>query len=613
VASVIVFLVAVVARFEGVVPGADWRLAVTSLVWVVGFRIAGLFALGCQRYCWRDGSFAHEAALAKAVALGSIGLTAASLLKLGPPRIPVSVLFIDWAVATVVFGGMHALVRLLGERLKRPGRGTHAVNALVLGAGEAGEAVLREVQGRPGMGLRIVGIVSSEVSTHGSIVAGSRVLGPPGDLADHVARSGAKTLLIPVPATPAREARALLDCCRTIGIRGQLVPGLHELLQGKMKVQPREVEIHELLRRAPVSLDDAAIGRFLRGRVVLVTGASGSIGRELCRQILIFEPAQLVLLDHSENGVFYLERELTELAGGCTLVTAIADITDVGRIRSLMERHRPAVVFHAAAHKHVPMMELSPGEGVKNNVNGTRIIADESIRIGVEAFVMVSTDKAVNPSSVMGACKRLAEMYVQALSDRTTSRLVTVRFGNVLGSTGSVVPIFREQIRNGGPLTVTHPEMTRYFMTIPEAAQLILQAGTFGRGGEIYVLDMGEPVSVLNLARDMIHLSGLVEGRDIEIEYTGMRPGEKLWEELYDDGETRRPTPNPKIFALDHRPISLDDLEPALDHLLKAADGPDHRIIALISELVPEYLNGSPADGTAVSARGGAEQVAALR
>jgi FlaA1/EpsC-like NDP-sugar epimerase len=605
-----VFIGAVVLRFEGAVSSTEWLIALTSLGWVVGFRLAGLLAFGCERYAWRDCSLAHATDLAKAVSLGSIGLTAASLLHLGPPRIPVSVLLIDWGGAIMVFGGIHALVRVVERRLDPSAQGLHTIRALVLGTGEAGQSLIREIQSRPWMGFSVVGIVASEASSQGSILAGVRVLGHPSALADHVSRSGAESLLIPIPATPVREARALIAACRSIGICGHLVPGFEELLQGKMKVQTREVDTYELLRREPVTLDSSAIGRFLRGRVVLVTGASGSIGREICCQILGFEPALLVLLDHSENGVFYLLRELEALAGVSELVPAIADITDVGRIRSLMERYRPAVVFHAAAHKHVPMMEICPGEGIKNNVNGTRIIADESIRIGVEAFVMISTDKAVNPSSVMGACKRLAEMHVQGLADRTTTRLVTVRFGNVLGSTGSVVPIFREQIKNGGPITVTHPDMTRYFMTIPEAAQLVLQAGTFGRSGEIYVLDMGEPVSVLQLARDMIRLSGLVEDRDIEIEFTGARPGEKLWEELYDDGEERRPTPNAKIFALEHRPVSFADLEPALDRLLEAADGPDDRIIALISELVPEYLPGPVARRPIAHTREDTEQVA---
>ncbi|MBX6316223.1 MAG: polysaccharide biosynthesis protein, partial [Isosphaeraceae bacterium] len=387
-----------------------------------------------------------------------------------------------------------------------------------------------------------------------------------------------------------REVRALAHVCDAAGLKAQVVPGFDALLSGALTVQPRDVDIQDLLCREPIRLDGEAIGRFLEGRVILVTGASGSIGSEICRQVLTFRPARLILVDHSENGLFYLERGLHALTPAATeVITRVASITDASRIRALFAWDRPHVVFHAAAHKHVPMMEANPGEAVKNNVFGTRTVVDEALRAGVEAFVMISTDKAVKPTSIMGVCKRLAEAYVQSLSGLTPTRLVTVRFGNVLGSTGSVVPIFREQIRQGGPVTVTHPDMTRYFMTIPEAAQLVLQAGAQGGGGEIFVLDMGEPVKVLDLARDMIRLSGQAEGRDVQIVFTGLRPGEKLYEELYDDGEELLATAHPKIRAARHRPYPPEQLYAGLDRLAAAVDGPADRVVAILAELVPSY------------------------
>jgi FlaA1/EpsC-like NDP-sugar epimerase len=357
-----------------------------------------------------------------------------------------------------------------------------------------------------------------------------------------------------------------------------------------LRTQPRELDIEDLLCRAPVWIDNRLIGEFLRDRVILVSGAAGSIGAEICRRVLAFRPETLILVDQWENGLFFLERELLLAADGAKVIPRVASITDAGRIRRILNDFQPAVVLHAAAHKHVPMMEANPGEAVKNNLLGTRTLVDEAVRAGVAAFVMTSTDKAVNPTSCMGACKLLAELYLQAFSVQTPdTRLVTVRFGNVLGSNGSVVPIFLEQIRHGGPVTVTHPDMTRFFMTIPQAAQLVLQGGALGRGGEVFVLDMGEPVRVLDLARDMIRLSGLTEGKDIEIVFSGPRPGEKLNEEPYGDTGESLPRPHPQIIQTRSRPCSLEWLRDELKRLSLVVDGCDEEIISALKRLVPEY------------------------
>ncbi len=350
--------------------------------------------------------------------------------------------------------------------------------------------------------------------------------------------------------------------------------------------QPRPVAAADLLAREPIELDDPAVHKWIAGRRVLVTGAAGSIGSELCRQLLLLAPAKLVLVDRSETGQFFLERELRELCPDADVDVAMADVADGDRLWHVFDEHRPQIVVHAAAYKHVPMMESHPGEAVKNIVLATRTLADLADEFDCEAFVLISTDKAVNPTSVMGSCKRLAEQYVEARAASSACRFVTVRFGNVLDSAGSVVPIFREQIARGGPVTVTHPDMVRYFMTIPEAAQLVLQAGAMGRGGEIFVLDMGRPVRIVDLARSMIRLSGLRVGEDVEIHFTGLRPGEKLFEELYGAGEERRPTAHPKIMAAAGEPRPLAEVIADVRRLEAAVHAPNEALREMLREVV---------------------------
>jgi FlaA1/EpsC-like NDP-sugar epimerase len=348
------------------------------------------------------------------------------------------------------------------------------------------------------------------------------------------------------------------------------------------------LDVARLMGRCAVNLDTPELQRFIAGKRILVTGAGGSIGSEICRQIMRFCPGELVLLDRAENALFEIDRELRHQWVGAPLVPLIADICDLGRITGVFARHTPEVVFHAAAHKHVPMMESNPGEAVKNNVFGTKIVADAAARHGAEAFVMISTDKAVNPTSVMGATKRMAELYVQSKNSGST-RFLAVRFGNVLGSSGSVVPIFRKQIAAGGPVTVTHPEMKRYFMTIPEASQLVMQAGAIGQGGEIFVLDMGEPVRILDLAHEMIRRAGLVVGRDIELKITGIRPGEKLYEELSCDNEQTCPTAHEKIRVWQLPTATTEQIDQALTRLLAIIDAPRAEVIDALCTCVPEY------------------------
>jgi len=395
-------------------------------------------------------------------------------------------------------------------------------------------------------------------------------------------------VLVTAGSVTGKELRRLMERCRAAGATLKVIPALDQLLDGQHRVTIRDVEINDLLRRAPVELDSAAIAGLLRNKVVLVTGAGGSIGSELCRQVLRFEPRTLVLVERAENNLFYVDRELRQVAGRTVVQACVGDVLDRRRLAHVFRTHQPEVVFHAAAHKHVPMMEANPGEALKNNVLGTKRVADAAHRHGALAFVMISTDKAVNPTSVMGVSKQLAERYVHALSQRSSTKFVVVRFGNVLGSNGSVVPLFQEQIRRGGPITVTHPDMTRYFMTIPEASQLVLQAAAMGRGGEIFVLDMGEPVRILDLAKDLVRLSGLTPD-DIEIEFTGTRPGEKLYEELYFEDEEMLPTPHPKLSVAYHRPTSVAEVQGAILRLVRLVHGPSDVIHAALQQVAHRY------------------------
>jgi FlaA1/EpsC-like NDP-sugar epimerase len=394
--------------------------------------------------------------------------------------------------------------------------------------------------------------------------------------------------ILAMPSASGARTREVVSACRSVNIETKTLPSLQQILTGDVNVSMlRDVAIEDLLRREPVELDKRSMGSLLEGKRVLITGGAGSIGSELARQALVFNPSTIALVDHNENALFFLERELKRAFPRTDVRTIVGDIKDARRVRQILQHIQPHVVLHAAAHKHVPLMEANPTEAIKNNVFGTRTVADLSHAFGVETFVLVSTDKAVNPSSVMGASKRIAEMHVQSLSGGRT-RFVAVRFGNVLGSAGSVIQVFREQIAAGGPVTVTHPDMRRYFMTIPEACQLVLQAGAMAQGGEIFVLDMGEPVSVMDMARDMIRMSGLEPERDVAIEIVGPRPGEKLCEELLLDAETHERTVHPKILVGRIPSTPRARLDEYFERLVGVTDAPPNEVRAALASIVPE-------------------------
>jgi len=576
---------------------------------VLAIRVFFFYRFGLFRSLWRYTGAKDLVGILWATTLSTAGLVL--FLVLGFSSFPRSIVVIDWLVAVTLIGGLRFAIRYAfrAQLTLAPPTETAKHRVLLVGAGDAGEMLLREIHQRHGARYHAVGFLDDDHHKLGEHIHGVQVLGRIADLPRIAVDQRVDEVLIAIPSASGQQMRRIVEECKAADVRFKTIPGLDHLIDGRVTVnQLRNVAIDDLLGRDSVQLDMAAISDAMEGHVVMVTGAGGSIGSEICRQLCRFRPSALLLVERAENNLFHVHRELLAKHPGVPLVPCIADVGDRTRMTELFEAHRPTVLFHAAAHKHVPMMEWNPGEAVKNNVFGTRTLADLAHRFEVERFVMISTDKAVNPTSVMGASKRVAEIYVQALSQRSRTRFVTVRFGNVLGSAGSVIPIFQEQIAAGGPVTVTHPEMKRYFMTIPEASQLVLQAGTMGEGGEIFILDMGEPVRIADLARDLITLSGLKPDVDVAIEFTGVRPGEKLFEELSVDSEKADKTRHPKIFVGRFRPHPWDKVEKHFDALGALADGEPESVRAAFRDIVPEYRPDAAAPAPAPLAAAGAER-----
>ena len=473
----------------------------------------------------------------------------ATLLLLVTNGFPRSILVIDWAGTIILVGGLRFATRTLRELSIQAADTDHSGRRLlIVGAGSSGEMLLREIR-RHASRYVPIGFVDDDRNKHQGRIHGVPVLGSISDVPRIVAAHQVEEIIVAIPTANGRQMRRMIGQCQPAGVPVRTIPSIDQLIDGRVTInQVRDVAIEDLLGRAPVVLDPWAVSHFLHHKCVLVTGAGGSIGSELCRQIRRFKPDRLIIVEQAENALFDIERELHS-KGFVQCIGYIADVLDEARMTQIFQDEKPMVVLHAAAHKHVPMMERHPGEAIKNNIMASRLLANLADAHGVENFVLVSSDKAVNPTSVMGASKRAAEMYVQAMAQRSRTRFSIVRFGNVLGSAGSVIPLFKEQIAKGGPVTVTHPDMRRFFMTIPEACQLVLQAGAMGQGGDLFVLDMGEPVRIVDLARDLIALCGLVPGDDIEIRFTGIRPGEKLAEELNVSHEALDPTTHPKILV----------------------------------------------------------------
>ncbi len=512
-----------------------------------------------------------------------------------------AVFIIDWMISLILVGASRIAPRVLlnfaeatplrnwlyqksKEKTKR---------IIIVGAGQAGESILREIKRNINLPIEVVGMIDDDPKKHNQIIHGVKVIGTSEKISQLSEQYHADEIIIAIPSASGSELRRIVKLCQNTRVRFKTLPGLQDLIGGKLvSLQLRDIAIEDLLRRPPSEINLAEIAAYVTGKTVLVTGAGGSIGSEICRQILPFQPEKLLMLGHGENSIFKAHQELlrSPSLGNTLLIPVIADIQDREKIGHLFGSLRPEIVFHAAAHKHVPLMELNPEEAVKNNVLGTRNLVDAAHTAKVERFVMISTDKAVNPTSVMGSSKRVAEKILKCYAKRSQTRFVAVRFGNVLGSRGSVIPMFKQQIENGGPVTITHPKMIRYFMTIPEASKLVIQAGAYGKGGEVFILDMGEPVKIQDLAEDLIRLAGLEVGRDIEIKYTGMRPGEKLFEELLTASEGITATRNSKIFIAKAEEVDEEALRAQVDKLEMAAKlGKPRQIIRAFQEIVPSF------------------------
>ncbi|MBI3153288.1 MAG: polysaccharide biosynthesis protein [Chloroflexi bacterium] len=553
-------------------PAALVMCAVALLV-----KIPVYFFFGLYRRLWVYASTNELRLITFAVITASVMTSGVMLLLIGfdliKPGMPRSALGIDWLISLILIGGSRFVLRILAEQSAVQTNGKTHRHALILGAGDAGALVVRELQKTSQLNLIPVGFLDDDPAKQHHQIYGVSVIGKIDQLEKTLDTKQVDEVIIAIPAAPGRIIRLVNDVCRKRGITSRIIPGFYELIGGKVSVNRlREVDITDLLRREPVKIDDRLIGSILGGKRVLVTGAGGSIGSELCRQIARWNPGELTLLGHGENSIFDILQELKENYPSLPVQAVIADVRDPNRIEKTFKEHQPQVVFHAAAHKHVPLMEANVEEAVTNNVLGTRNVVETASRHRVERLVLISTDKAVRPINVMGATKRLAEMIVLNAAQRNHLAYSVVRFGNVLGSRGSVVPTFKNQIARGGPITLTHPDMQRYFMIIPEAVHLVLQAASMGAGGEVFMLNMGEQVRILDLAEDLIRLSGLEPHRDIEIQFTGVRPGEKLREDLFEDGVNFERTEHSEIFRMsEEEQVDGDSLAHVLDQLADLA------------------------------------------
>jgi FlaA1/EpsC-like NDP-sugar epimerase len=573
---------------------ASYHVAMQELIlFAMPIHAFNFWMFGCYRGIWRFASLPDLWRLLRAITVGALTVSVAMFLYSrfqGIPRSAIALypilLFIGVSTSRVAYR-MFRTHRILLDTTDRE-------RALVVGAGRAGDLLIRDLQEHGP--FTAVGLVDDSPAKQGTELHGVRVVGKVPDLPDLVRSLDVKVVLIAMPSAPRAIMDEIVRVCAECKVTCRTLPSLIELANGRVEVSRlRPVTVEDLLGREPVKLDELAIGAFITSECVAVTGGGGSIGSELCRQVLAHNPSMLVVIESSEFNLYSIDGELRRKFPGKRIVPVLADIRVREAIENVFSMYRPHVVFNAAAYKHVPMVEENIIEGIRNNVFGTKVVADAAVKYGVAAFVQVSTDKTVNPTNVMGASKRIAEIYCQTLNSRVETHFITTRFGNVLGSAGSVVPLFEKQIKEGGPVTVTHPDITRFFMTIPEAASLILQAGSMGKGGEIYVLDMGEPVKILDLAENMIRLCGFEPGHDIRIEFIGLRPGEKMHEELFYDKEHLVGTGHPKLMLANCIAGEWATLQNELQELQKAAERFDEKAVLLsVQRIVPEFTRNLP-------------------
>ena len=584
----LVYWMAFLLRFDFAIPPSAMKVLWDSLPWVLGIKFVVFLIAGQYQGWWTYVTFSDLIALVRYSVAATFFIAATQYFFGMGYYVPRYAIVMDCLGAIAVLGALRGTWRLYREQFWPILNPNDFRWALLVGTDHATGLLASQMQTYRELPYRVRGLLATEDGYVGSRLGQIPILGRLEDVREVAAACSASTVLVTAGTLAGANLRNLMDACKQSGLELKIIRPIQDRLGGDHRIPVRDIEISDLLRRAPVQLDMNIIGQLIEGRSVMVTGAGGSIGSEICRQLLRFNPRVLLLVGRGENRIFKTERKLRAISSATVLQPCIADITDAARVRQIFAEFKPEVVFHAAAHKHVPLMEMNVGEAIRNNVGGTRVVAETAHEFGVRNFVFISTDKAVHPTSVMGVSKQIAERFVHAMSQNSKTRFTVVRFGNVLGSDGSVVPIFQDQIRRGGPITVTDPRMTRFFMTIPEASQLVLQAAAMGQGGEIFVLEMGEAVKIVDLARDLVRLSGLPED-SIEICFTGIRPGEKLYEELYFDDEETLPTAHPKLRAAYHRPYTLPEVRQTIAQLQELIHAPEAELRQKLCEVVEEY------------------------
>lgn len=583
-------------RFNlGTIPENSLQVATLMLPVVVLCQSFSYFVFGLYRGIWRFASLYDFIRIGKSVYVGALIATLVIFAITGMQHVPRSVIPLYMILLFVFLGGNRALYRSFKDQRMRVSGGKRV---LIIGAGESAQMLARDMLQHAQGEYLPVGMIDDDPDKLNREIHGIKVLGGFEDIPDVTEQQSVDLIVIAIPSLSSARMQNLVSICENAGTEFKTVPRLEDLISGQVTVNSiQEVSIEDLLGREKIELDCALMQAGLSGKVIMVTGAGGSIGTELCRQVAGFVPEALIVFERSEFSLYRIQTELEHRYPQLNLVSVLGDVCDRQVVENVTQRYRPDIIFHAAAYKHVPILQAHPAEAVKNNITGTRIAAEAASQFNCDKFVFISTDKAVNPTSILGATKRTGEIYCEGMNTVSSTRFITVRFGNVLGSDGSVVPLFREQIRTGGPLTVTHPDMTRYFMTIREACQLILQASVVEEEGGIYVLDMGDPVRIDYLAEQMIRLSGKAPGKDIEIQYVGLRPGEKLYEELFYDDESKERTGNDKVFRARHVPADWRKVKQVIARLEQSlVTVEDHEIKRLLAELVPQYKDGESLD-----------------
>lgn len=582
---------------EGGIKPEDYLIYTDTAVAATVIFIVVFYLFGLYNRLWQYASIGDMLSIVYAVTVGT-GLTAAAVYIQGiatsapPPfRMPNSAAILMWALMILLIGGSRFFSRIWQETPfeRRNSGGRRRV--LIVGAGDAGVMAARELKNRSYRDGRPVGFIDDDRGKQKLRLLNIPVLGNRKDISRIVQEYKVNEVIIAMPSASGNSVREIVELCEVCGVNIKIMPGVYDIISGDMNVKPiRQIQVEDLLGREPVNVDLEEVAGYVAGETVFITGAGGSIGSEICRQIARFHPGKMVLLGHGENRIFEIEQELRADHSSIEYATEILDIQDRQKVELIFEKYKPGVVFHAAAHKHVPLMERNPEEALKNNIIGSQNLAETADKSGVKTFVSISTDKAVNPTSIMGATKRTVELLIQSLDQRSATKFVAVRFGNVLGSNGSVIPTFKKQIAKGGPVTVTHPEMVRYFMTIPEAAQLVIQAGAMAQGGEIFILDMGKPVRIVDLAKDLIRLSGFEPEADIKIQFTGMRPGEKLYEELLTAEEGITSTRHSRIFVAKPSEIDVKLLEDLTQVIRERGNCLSRdEVIALLQTVIPDF------------------------